>query len=1328
MNNKIRLFISLVLVTVFLSVNIYGDEGLNEPNSTEENSNEIVENGDSSVTTEDNQVENEENIDSNNESTTDENSEALNEKVISENDEDVLNEVIIEYKDQNTKDKIITLSEEILSDFQLLNAVGVKITDENLKELSLLEGINNIEVNSEINLFDEEVNKTSDTFKVNSTEISWNLKLLQTPLAWESGLTGSGIKIGVIDTGVASHSDLKITGGVSTIDEDPTWEDTNGHGTHVAGIIAGLYNNNGIVGVSPEADLYAIKALSQDGTGNLIDILEALEWSINQQMDVVNLSLGTAENSAYLEKLINKAYDNGILIISSAGNDGNSSSVLYPARYEKVIAVGSLNKSLALSNFSATGPEIEFTSLGENILSTSLNNNFEYMNGTSQAAANVTGIVALFKQQNPNMSNDELRKKLTENVEDLGTVGLDEKYGYGFLKYNTTENSSSTTTTVDTNDAIKITTNNASIYDIRSGEYNEIGKLDQGETYRHRGKSGKYYIIQFDDFNGYVHEGHTITGDGSQIVNPYPNNDVFPHLISTIENTIVYDNSSGSLVPFGQIASNTTYNVKEGSENWWEIQFADRIGYVKKASTKEIFSDNDDFFEVQSNDATVYDIRSGDYKEVGKLENGQVYKRLGMSGNYHKIQFSDYVGYIHKGHSTVSQNNLSNIYSDTKSFERIVKTKEKVNVYDNTSGSFVKFGELNANINYKIIDGGTNWWKVILANRVGYINKQSVKADFIASDNYFKVNSNSATIYDISSGNYRKVGKLENDQEYIRKGRSGNYHKIQFSDFIGYVHFGHTETSTGSSINNENRKISSGNSSVKISENVNVYDNTSGSFVKFAEISSNMQYRIINAGENWTKIKLGDRIGYINSKFILSEFNSSDKYFQITSTNATIYDIRSGSYKDIGKLNRGQTYIRVGQSGNYHQIRVGDYYGFVHTSHSIPIKNADIKNQTRNRRPIGDLTTIRETNVYDNTGNNGFTSFVELKKGVKLSIVNKSGNWYEVNISGRYGYISASNVNANIVIAKNLVNPRKVYSYDDMRVDISQLSNQYNDLVSWSTIGKSVDGRNLYSIKLGKGSTKIFLNGAHHAREWLTTNLLMEMVDSYSQAYANNTSVGGYNARDILNKVSIYVVPMVNPDGVTLVQKGAFSSKRPADVIRINGGSTNFDRWKANIRGVDLNRQYPADWADIQRNRTSPSYMNHKGQFALSEPESRAIYDFTRSHDFKTAVAYHSSGEILYWNYKLRNGTALKATSRRIANMISNKTGYPLFMPGSNPSGGGFTDWFIQGQKKPGFTPEISPHVGERPVPVSYFDSIWNENNSIGLMLAKEAYDNRYNR
>lgn len=116
--------------------------------------------------------------------------------------------------------------------------------------------------------------------------------------------------------------------------------------------------------------------------------------------------------------------------------------------------------------------------------------------------------------------------------------------------------------------------------------------------------------------------------------------------------------------------------------------------------------------------------------------------------------------------------------------------------------------------------------------------------------------------------------------------------------------------------------------------------------------------------------------------------------------------------------------------------------------------------------------------------------------------------------------------------------------------DISELEKAYPNLISKRIIGQSVDGRNIYAVKLGKGKTEIMINGSHHAREYITTNLLMEMIDVYAYAYSKNLRVNGYPVRSILNNASIWFVPMVNPDGVTLVQKGHRSAKNPAYVLK----------------------------------------------------------------------------------------------------------------------------------------------------------------------------------
>jgi murein tripeptide amidase MpaA len=327
----------------------------------------------------------------------------------------------------------------------------------------------------------------------------------------------------------------------------------------------------------------------------------------------------------------------------------------------------------------------------------------------------------------------------------------------------------------------------------------------------------------------------------------------------------------------------------------------------------------------------------------------------------------------------------------------------------------------------------------------------------------------------------------------------------------------------------------------------------------------------------------------------------------------------------------------------------------------------------------------------------------------------------ESNIKARAKtYLDYAHNNKKIYTVTNVVNPYvSKYSYNKMVKDINTLVMNYPLLITTEIIGKSVDGRNIYAVKLGHGEKEIFINGAHHAREHMTTNLLMEMIDEYAQSYALSTKIGKYNTREILDKVSIWFVPMVSPDGVMLVQQGASSAKNPSRVIAINNGSKNFSSWKANIRGVDLNRQYPADWANIRGNTGKPTPDNYKGTKPLTEPEVKAIYNFTNKHDFKTAVAYHSSGQIIYWYFHNKKGALTR--DKKIANTVSNITGYSLVKPTPNPSGGGYTDWIIIGKGIPGLTIEISPYTYGKPVPLKNWPSIWKKNKVVGLYLAKEA-------
>lgn len=217
-----------------------------------------------------------------------------------------------------------------------------------------------------------------------------------------------------------------------------------------------------------------------------------------------------------------------------------------------------------------------------------------------------------------------------------------------------------------------------------------------------------------------------------------------------------------------------------------------------------------------------------------------------------------------------------------------------------------------------------------------------------------------------------------------------------------------------------------------------------------------------------------------------------------------------------------------------------------------------------------------------------------------------------------------------------IVNSNQVYSYEKMEQDIVKLAAAYPDLITYKVIGKSEYGRNIYAVSLGKGESSIFINGSHHAREWLTTTLNMNMIEQYAASYKSGSSIDGYNVRNTLNNTTIWFVPMVNPDGVTLQQFGLskFPSKDHSALIKANGGSRNFTRWKANGKGVDLNRQYNANWANIKSNVSTPNWKNHKGTKPESAAETKAVLNFVKAINPYASVSYHSSGEILFWNFK----------------------------------------------------------------------------------------------
>lgn len=271
-------------------------------------------------------------------------------------------------------------------------------------------------------------------------QIDWGVYGINAPTAWDSS-TGIDVKIAVIDTGISkNHPDLNVNSGINLVGElhNKKWDDDNGHGTHVAGIIAACNNSIGVIGVAPDVELYAVKVLDSYGNGRISDVIEGIEWSVLNNMDIISMSLGTDVYSQALDDTCNNAYDSGILLVAAAGNngDGNLSTddVMYPARFDSVIAVSAVDYDNIAPLWSADGCEMELAAPGVNIYSTWLDGGYATRSGTSMATPFVSGVAALLMQGDNVSSPDEIRVILTNNSIDLGVEGRDGFYGFGLVQ------------------------------------------------------------------------------------------------------------------------------------------------------------------------------------------------------------------------------------------------------------------------------------------------------------------------------------------------------------------------------------------------------------------------------------------------------------------------------------------------------------------------------------------------------------------------------------------------------------------------------------------------------------------------------------------------------------------------------------------------------------------------------------------------------------------------------------------------------------------------------------------------------------------------------
>jgi thermitase len=267
-------------------------------------------------------------------------------------------------------------------------------------------------------------------------QYQWNLPVIQTEAGWDVTRGDEKIIIAVVDTGVdLNHPDLRnrLTKGYNVLEDNDYPDDDNGHGTHVAGIIASETNNReGVAGMTWYNKIMPIKAMGAEGYGTTFDIARGIIWAVDNGADVINLSLGNYQPSSFMEEAVKYAYKRNAVIISAAGND-NSSQPSFPAAYPEVLGVSAVSYTGLRAPFSNYGDYIDVSAPGVQIPSTYFNQQYAALSGTSMASPHVAGLAGLILSANPELTNQEVMDIIKNTAYDLGAPGKDIDFGSGLI-------------------------------------------------------------------------------------------------------------------------------------------------------------------------------------------------------------------------------------------------------------------------------------------------------------------------------------------------------------------------------------------------------------------------------------------------------------------------------------------------------------------------------------------------------------------------------------------------------------------------------------------------------------------------------------------------------------------------------------------------------------------------------------------------------------------------------------------------------------------------------------------------------------------------------
>ena len=334
--------------------------------------------------------------------------------------------------------------------FEKLGISSVGLTESEAQRLVNRKEILAVEKNFEVHILGfEDRSKYVVEEPTIQNSISWNIEMINARHAWNRSITGSGINLAILDTGVSNHPDLNVKGGVSFVRNAKSYADGHGHGTHCAGIATANNPSTGMFGVAKDCNLFAVKVLSDRGSGNADWVISGLEWCIQQNMDVASLSLGGPVNpSLAFAEAIQRCKENGVAVICATGNEygtpfpwvGSPANSFESGNVNaSPIAVGAIDRYRRIAHFSSRGKNgpywnpVTVVAPGVRIKSTFKHGSYKVLNGTSMACPHVAGLAALIKQRFPTFSPHHIELKIMQTAKALGHITPNEAHGYGLI-------------------------------------------------------------------------------------------------------------------------------------------------------------------------------------------------------------------------------------------------------------------------------------------------------------------------------------------------------------------------------------------------------------------------------------------------------------------------------------------------------------------------------------------------------------------------------------------------------------------------------------------------------------------------------------------------------------------------------------------------------------------------------------------------------------------------------------------------------------------------------------------------------------------------------